>query len=147
MVPAVMLSPKARKVVARRRGGPLTATTMLQLAVCRLASVAVHPTVVLPIGNWTGELQFTETGADPPAVVGVGIGTATGPPVVELASIRAGQTSESSGVGAGAGESPQPALISASSGSTATMCLRRTKRATGAPAEAERGTGPPRATA
>ena len=69
-------------------------------------------------------LQLTETGADPPAVVGAGTWTGTGLPVVELASIRAGQTTESSGVGAGAGESPQAAL---NNRSDTTSPLRRTK--------------------
>src|SRR5688572_19544471 len=105
-----MLSPNARKFAKRSRGGPFTATTKLQLAVFCFASVAVHPTVVLPTGNCVGVLQVNETGADPPAVVGVGTWTDTGPPVVEFASICVGQTIESSGVGAGAGESPQPAL-------------------------------------
>ena len=147
LVPAVMLSPNARNFVTRRRGGAFTATTKLQLAVFCFASVAVQPTVVLPMGNCVGWLQVTATGADPPAASGKVMGTVTGRPSIELVSILAGQASESTGVGAGAGESPQPALISASN---ATMRFRRTKRTSArasAPAGAERGTGPPRATA
>jgi len=114
-------SPSARK---SRRGGPFTATTKLQLAVCCFASVAVQPTVVLPMGNCVGWLQVTATGADPPAASGKVMGTVTGRPSIELVSILAGQASESTGVGAGAGESPQPALISASSTSRTTERLR-----------------------
>lgn len=112
----------------RRRGGPFTATTKLQLAVFCLASVAVHPTVVLPTGNCVGALQLTLTGAEPPAVVGMGTWMATGPPVVELASICDGQVIESSGAGAGAGESPQAAEISRSSETTTKRRERASRR-------------------
>ena len=88
----------------------------------------MHPTVVLPTGNCVGWLQVTFTGADPPAVVGVGTCTGTGPPVVELASTRVGQIIESSGVGAGLESSPQAAQITKSN---ATKCFRRTSPETG----------------
>ena len=110
--------------MTRRRGGPFTATTKLQLAVFCFASVAVQPTVVLPMGNCVGWLQVTATGADPPAASGKVMGTVTGRPSIELVSILAGQASESTGVGAGAGESPQAAL---NNRSNTTSPLRRTK--------------------
>jgi hypothetical protein len=70
----------------------VTATEKLQAAVCDPASVAVHETVVWPIGNVEPEagVQTTDVGARPPCAV-TWKDTVVPAAFVVFASTRAGQ--------------------------------------------------------
>ena len=72
--PAVMLSPKATKRVTVSRGGMFTVTPNWQDAVRCRESVAVHVTLVAPIGNVVplAGAQFTVTGGAPEAPIASG---------------------------------------------------------------------------
>jgi hypothetical protein len=113
-VPAVRLSPKARKRVWRSRGGARTTTWKLQLALWPRASVAWQVTALDPTANGPGcAVQVTFTGATPPVVcAGLNV-TFTGVPSVDSASTFAGHDTVSAGTGGGGGavgdEPPQPA--------------------------------------
>jgi hypothetical protein len=79
--PAVMLSPKATIFVPFRRGTRLTLTRKVHCAVRAALSVAVHATVVDPIGNCApdGTVHDTATGDVPPVACGGAYSTTAGP--------------------------------------------------------------------
>ena len=84
-------------------GGGATVTTNVQDCVTGLASVAVHCTLVAPMGNIEPDaaVQLTCTGVTPPDVVGDAKVTATGPPLREVAARLAGQAMLKPGGGGG----------------------------------------------
>jgi hypothetical protein len=75
----VILSPNATNLVARSCGTFTTETGNVQLAVCCLASRAVHVALVVPTGNTDGA-QLVVTGAVPPVTIGAANVTGTALP-------------------------------------------------------------------
>lgn len=80
-------------------------TVKLQDRLAGAASVAVHWTSVVPIGNAEPDVrvQLTCTGATPPVVVGDANDTATALPLVDAADRLPGQLMVSAGFGVGGG--------------------------------------------
>ena len=123
-VPAVMLSPKAKKFVAVMVGTCATVTAKVQAAVRRLASRAVQLTCVVPIGNWVPleRSQLLLTGEVPPLICGPSkFATTELPDPVGIITVTgAGQLIVSSGVDGFAGLSPHAAqrMTASSSGAS-----------------------------
>jgi hypothetical protein len=71
---------------------PVTITDVAQESTCCCASVAVHVTAVLPIGNADPDVgwQLAITGATPPVTVGLRV-TFTGLPLCEMTGAMSGQ--------------------------------------------------------
>src|SRR5688572_16967281 len=108
-----MLSPKARMRLRRSRGAAATVTANEHDAVRDCVSVAVHSTVVLPIGNSALDcgVHLTVTGCAPPSTEGESKLTIAGPLNGAVMAIGEGQDTEGGGAAIGAGaEASVPGL-------------------------------------
>src|SRR6188474_1441254 len=99
-----MLSPNARKFVADSRGGPKTRTVKPQFTDSISASVTVHATAVVPIGNVAPEAGEHEklNGSTPPDACGWANVMRTGPPFNDCVTTGAGHAT------VGRGAAPRP---------------------------------------
>jgi hypothetical protein len=127
MTPAVMLSPKARNLVALSLGGATTAIRKLQVEACCAASRAVHATSVAPTSNDEPlcRVHVVVTGGVPPVATGAAKRIATALPSGDCTVWGAGQAIVSALRVGPVGLSPHPAAVNPiSAAAHVCQCLR-----------------------